>query len=249
MKKIVTKFPVPNILLGFILIAFAVYATFASTLMLDGIRFVFAALIIVYSSLRLYKDLNYYKRKSSKSIATGEFVISIILAILLAFDVFALAIVVGLILYIKGATFLLILQVRKTYTTPYRYLINLVLITLGTFIFFSNRAYEDILVYVLFAGLTLYGIILLYYGFSKLVEDSKKKKSSSRSENPKPVDTVSEPVKVNTQEVKPHTYTKKALMEKNVDELKQMCKTRNLKGYSTLNKEQLVEKLWLYDHQ
>ncbi len=231
MKRLITKYPIPNILLGIILIAFAIYATLMTTIMYDSIIYIVSAIVIIYAILKLYRDVHYFKKQTAKLLMSLEFALNVTLAILLVAEVFSLAIILGLILYIRGANFLLILQVRKMATSVKRYFVNLILITLGAYIFFTNNAYTEILQYILFALIILYGILLLYFGIVKLVQMSKDKKS-----------VTAEPLEHND-------YTKSALKEKNVNTLKQMCKERNITGYSTLTKDELVEKLWLYEKE
>lgn len=241
MKRLITKYPIPNIILGIILIAFAVYATFMTSIMHSSIIYIVSFIVAIYAVLKLYRDLTYLKNQTAKIFMILEFVLSILLAILLVTEVFELAIVLGLLLYIRGANFLLILQVRKKATTVQRFFVNLVLITLGAYIFFTNNAYVDILEYVLFAFITLYGVLLLYFGIVKLIKMGKEKKVSS--------ETIEELDSDPTIKQAPRNYTKSALREKTVDTLKQMCKERHIKGYSTLNKDELVEKLWLYEQE
>lgn len=229
MKRLITKYPIPNILLGIILIAFALYATFMTTIMYASIIYIVSVIVIIYAVLKLYRDIHYFKKQTAKLLMSLEFALNITLAILLATEVFGLAIILGLVLYIRGANFLLILQVRKMATSVKRYFVNLILITLGAYIFFTNNAYTEILQYILFALITLYGILLLYFGITKLLKMSKDRKNI-------PVEPLGH-----------NDYTKSALKEKTVDTLKQMCKERHLKGYSTLTKDELVEKLWLYE--
>ncbi len=258
MKKIVTKFPIPNILLGIILIAFSIYATFSSTLMEDGLIYVAAILIIVYASIRLYIDLIFYHKKHSKLIVGVTYALILLIAVLLVFDYFSVEISIGLTLYLTGASYMLILQVRKAYTSIKDYLANLALITLGTYLIFTKEDFVSILVYAIFTLLTLYGVILLYAGIAHLVKASKEKKkntplvdvlksdASTTQESSDDVLTKQPPAK----EAESNTmYTKNELMKKTVDELKAMCKDRDINGYSTLNKKDLVEKLWLYEHE
>jgi hypothetical protein len=259
MRKIVTKFPIPNILLGIILIAFSVYATFLSTLMEDGLMYVAALLIVAYASIRLYKDLTYYHKRDSKLIVGATFFLIIIVAVLLVLEYLSVEVSIGLWLYLTGASYMLILQVRKAYTTIKTFLANLVLITVGTYLIFTNQDFVSVLVYAIFAILTLYGVILLYFGVSHLVKASKEKKKNRPVEVNADKELQAEPkdeTPVSNEAMKPEPpketttmYTKNELMKKTVDELKAMCKARDITGYSTLNKKDLVEKLWLYEHQ
>ncbi|MFW6318634.1 MAG: Rho termination factor N-terminal domain-containing protein [Bacillota bacterium] len=242
MKKLITKYPIPNIILGIILIAFAVYATFIEDIMYDSIIYIVGFIIAIYAVLKLYKDIRYVKKQITKILMGLEFVLTIALTILLVTDIMSLAIVLGLVLYIRGANFLLILQVNKMATSVKRYLVNLVLITLGAYLFIANDAYTDILQYILFVLITLYGILLLYFGIANLIKMSKEKNGIDKR-------MVEEQSIKSTSTQSHYNYTKSALKEKTVDTLKQMCKERGLKGYSTLSKDELVERLWLYEKE
>ena len=252
MNKLVTKQPIVNIVLGVIFISFIVFAQFFSDWMDDAIKYVVAGVIIIYTIVRLIKDLKYYKNQTAQLIVVVEAIVITMLAVLLMItEALTVAWVLGLALYMKGVAYLLICQVRKQLTPTGRFFVILILITAGTYVMFSQNAYEAILAWVLFGLFIIYGVILITSGITQIVNERKKRPKKPIAETSEPLQQTEtpklEPKPKETTDNK--TLTKSALKAKSVEDLKKMCKARGIQGYSSLNKEALIEKLWLHEKE
>ncbi len=240
MKRIITKNPIVNIIIGLLLVVLTVVVIIDQSLLEEGIYYMAAGLIIIYSLVRFIREFKLQKTDLTKAIRSAEFVIAVIFSVLLIiWEPLTIAIALGLVLYLQGVSHLLILQVAQRKTTLNRFIIHLIFITVGAFFLFSGLDLEEFFLYLITALLAVYGIVFLIYGIHPLVKRHREKKSAQEK--------VEEKIEENAQET-PSTYSKSALMNKSVDELRRMCKERSL-SYSNLKKSELVEKLWLYEKE
>ncbi len=237
MKKYITKQPVLNLIIGIVLLAASILLVVYQTEVTTILEYLIAGVIIVYALLFFRRNIMFYKNQTARVLVSSELLLAVFFAVLLvSFDNFTTTMAIGLILYVKGAVFLLIHVYLKKSLTVELYFVKLVLITLGTFLFFTDMTVEIILIYALAVLFLLYALVFISYAIMQFKENKPKAKPTAVSDQ-----IVPEPKK-------PDVFTKKALMDKHVDELRNMCKERNIKGYSNMRKETLVEKLWLYEH-
>jgi len=251
-KRIVTKHPIVNIVLGVLLLALSITALFHQPLLDEGILYMAAGLVALFAVVRFHKEFKLHKAQKARYILTVEFVLVILLAALLIFaDFFTIAIVLGLVIYLQGATRLLIAQALKKLVKFERFLMQLLYVTLGAFLVFSAFEFEDALRYIVIGLLALYGLIFLIFGIRSVVNERKKKKAQAPKETPietkpheaKPSEKASE------EKTQQANDKREAMMKKTVDELKAMCKSRGITGYSGLTKAQLVERIWRHDKE
>lgn len=246
MKKIVTKNPVANLIIGVLLLAAAVLTFVFEDDIVEILKFIFAGIIILYALLRFIKEIKLYKHQTARIIVGVELSLVIVIAVLLMVtDWLNIAMTLGIVIYIRGAIFLLIQNVIRRIIPLARFLLNLLFITAGSYLIFVQPDAVTFFIWFLIVLLAVFALVFIYFSVIQFKLKAKQK--------PKPVTEtkpVKEPVKETPKEEKVTTskYTKKALMEKSVDDLKAMCKKRGMTGYSSLRKEALVEKLWLYEH-
>lgn len=155
-----------NIIAGAILVAFAIAAMFFLGILSDFVNIVVAAIIILYSVTRYLKDKNHYKNSNALMILTVEVVVVITLAVLLIIEQLGLAFVIGLSLYIRGITYLLILQLLKLRSSFQVFVIYLAVMTLGTYILFASPRFGDLFEWALFILIVAYGVFLIAVGTS-----------------------------------------------------------------------------------
>ena len=99
-------------------------------------------------------------------ILTVEVVVVITLAVLLIIEQLGLAFVIGLSLYIRGITYLLILQLLKLRSSFQVFVIYLAVMTLGTYILFASPRFGDLFEWALFILIVAYGVFLIAVGTS-----------------------------------------------------------------------------------
>ncbi len=247
MKRIVTKHPVVNIVLGVLLLALSITALFHQPLLDEGILYLAGGLVALFSVVRFHKEFKHHKAKQARYILSVEFVLVILLAVLLAFvEFFTIAIVLGLVIYLQGATRLLIAQALRKLVKVERFLMQLVYVTLGAFLVFGAFDFEEALRYIVIGLLGVYGIIFLAFGIHKVAREHKKKKAAAPAPEAEPKTEAKD--EENPKQAKTNN-NKEALMKKTNDELKAMCKSRGMTGYSGLTKSQLVERIWRHDKE
>ncbi len=168
MKKFVLKHPVLNIILGVALIAFAVLGMFVFDWFSDTVNVVVGALIILYTVFRFNRTRAGYKNSNALMIIAVEAVVAITLAVLLIFNELSMSLVLGLVLYLRGFVYLLILQLLKLRRSFEAFLIYMVVLTLGAYIWFGGPNFGDLFEWILFALIAAYGVLLLVFGIDKV---------------------------------------------------------------------------------
>ncbi|MGM0436049.1 MAG: hypothetical protein ACQEQA_03275 [Bacillota bacterium] len=185
MKNFVTKNPILNIVLGIILVGLALTAMFFTTWLEDAIVYIIAGLIIIVSIYRFYLDLKRTTDKNATIILVVELLIALGIGIYLMVEAANASRMVGFVLYLRGFTYLLTLQLLKISGSFKKFLIIIALMTLGAYMLFSGIQGEAYLQYGVFGIVTLYGLLLVFAGIQIL-------QARPSKEKPQKVDTQSE---------------------------------------------------------
>ncbi len=246
MKKYVTKNPIINAAIAVVLIALGVLALIFSDEVASGIRWMVAIVLVGYTFVRLRGELRAFKTDAAKAIIFGDAVLTLVFAVALVIESgwMPLHVFLGLVLYLKGLSYLGAYVAMRRSPKPTSFVFKMVLITAGAYVWFSGWAVEQTLLYVIAALLLLYALVFLGVAISQW----QAQKAAKPKQAPKPEPTT-KPEKKEEPKPTPSTYTKASLMKKSVDELRQMSKSRKITGYSNMRKEQLVEKLWLFEQE
>lgn len=164
MNKFVFKVPLANLILGGILVIVSVLGMFVFDWFSDFVNIVVAVIIVYYSIARFAKERLKYRNQQALMILSAELAIAFLLVILLVLREIDIYFGIGLVLYLRGLTYLLILQLLKLRTAFLNFVISIVVLTLGAYVFFVRPAFDDLIEYGLFILLTAYGILLIVYG-------------------------------------------------------------------------------------
>ncbi len=184
MKNFITRNPIVNLVAGFILIALAVTAMFFTTWIEDAIVYIIATLIIGVSIYRFYLDFNRTNDKNATIILVVELLIAIGIGIYLMVEAANASRMVGFVLYLRGFTYLITLQLLKISGSFKRFMVYIVLLTLGAYMLFSGVSGEVYLQYGVFGIVSLYGLLLLFAGVQGLRDGASKPKDKTK-QNPK----------------------------------------------------------------
>lgn len=259
MKKLITKNPILNIIIGVLFVSLGIVAIFNEPLFDEGLIYLAAVFVLVFTVIIFQKDLRTYKADAARNTLILAFLLVLIIVLLMMFwDPIDIPKGLGLILYVHGAAHMLMFQFLKKAPRLKRFVLDLFLITLGAYLFFSDIPFIDIIKYAVIGLLIVYGGILLYAGIRKLVRTHKSKPKqvtpAQQPEKPEQKKPDTEQTKTNpaVHTAKTDTenkYTQEQLKKKSVDELKAMCKARSMTGYSGLTKSQLVERIWRYEKE
>ena len=191
MKNYITRIPLLNLILGVLLLALAVIAMFFTTWIEDIVVYIIAFFIAAFSTFRFLKDYQKTDDKNASIILAAEYVIVLGVAIYLAVYEANAARMVGLVLYLRGFSYLLTLQLLRIKGPFVSFIVYIALLTLGAFMLFTGADSEAYLQYAVFGIIAIYGIILLVYGLQgmkkeKPVENSKPtQKNTATKSTPK----------------------------------------------------------------
>ena len=168
MNKFVFKNYIVNIVLGSALMIFAVLAMFVFDWIGDFVNIVVAIIIAYYSIVRFIKEQEKYKNSNALMILGVELGVALVLGVLLVINEIDIYFAIGLVLYLRGFTYLLILQLLKLRTKFYHFLISMAVLTLGTYIFFVRPDIDTLIQFAVFIFLLTYGILLLVFGLRQI---------------------------------------------------------------------------------
>lgn len=274
MEKIVFKNEYLNIIFGGLIIIFALVSYFTS-IVEDYLPLLIGVVIILLSAKRFWFSFKKTKSKYATLILVIEFILDVALAGLLIYLEDHILLFVGLVIYIRGVSYLIINYVATRKVQLAQYISNILFVTLGTYLVFSDFDKIALLVNI---AILIVGAVYLQAGIRKLVakeekkeaiekkekEDNKVKKVEAKSD--KKINELKAQVKESEQEKKIVTEEKKVLEKKieklepivkkeekketamdydsfTLAELKEIAKKRNMTGYSSLRKAELIEKL------
>jgi len=252
LKNLVFKNHILNIIVGFIMVGFTIAAFFLGWYQ----NFLGIIVGVVLLALSIKRFIYSFKKTISKN-ATLVLVIELILDFvfcgLLIYYQNQIQLYAGLVLYVRGVSYLIINYITTRKVKLFQYFLNIVYITIGSFLMFTSLNFIDILEILVAVFVLLLGAFFLYIGIDDLVKINKKKRAekpvevkvvppipvSAKPEVKKPVPSQAPAEKVEPAVVKPKVdYSKLTLAE-----LKIVAKEKGLVGYSALSKAELIEKL------
>ncbi len=177
MKKLVSKNHLVNIMIGVVFVAFFIVAYFLDYLN-DWVNYVAAILILVGSAFRFVKDYKYYTNDRVLLFLVLEFIIAATLAVLLALGELGiqLSIAVGVVLYMRGFVYLLIMQLLSIKQSFPKFLWFMFLLTVGAYVWFGGIPYESELALIaLIIGLII-GAFYIFVGINQMTHKTQKSK-------------------------------------------------------------------------
>ncbi len=164
MNRLTFKYPVVNLVIGVILIVIAILGMFVFDWFSDFVNIVIALVIMYYSIARFLSERLKYRNKNALYILSVELAIAFLLSVLLVLREVNIYIAIGLVLYLRGLTYLLILQLLKLRTAFLNFIIAIVVLTLGAYVIFVQPDVETLVEYALFIFFIAYGILLVVFG-------------------------------------------------------------------------------------
>ncbi len=174
MKKFASENAVLNIVIGALIVAFAIVAMFATDILADLVEYIVAALIIALSTLRFTADFKRYTSQNARFILIFELALALgAAALIITGDPLARS--VGFVLYMRGFVYFLIMQLQNLKQRFDKFLIYMAVLTLGAYVLFSGNAFAEQLEIILFVLLIAYGAFLLYLGIDETMRKKKRK--------------------------------------------------------------------------
>lgn len=271
MEKIRFKNMYLNILFGTILIVFAVVGYFTKIIE-DYLPIIIGIVLILMSLKRFLFSFKKITSKNATLILVIELFLDFVFAGLMIYLQDHIELFLGLVIYTRGVSYLIINYVATRKVMLGRYLLNIGYLTFGAFLMFTKFNSIEFLTIFIGSLLLLFGAIYLQAGVKKLVEKEEleekqekiekeqKKNEKLEAKSEKKIEELESKVKQAEKEQKKVVNENKSLekkveklepkKDKEVDydsllltELRAIAKERNIKGYTQLNKDSLIEKL------
>lgn len=265
MKKMLFTNHYVNIVVGGLLVIFAFLGFFLGWFE-DYLPIFVGILLILLSTKRFWFSFKKTISKNATLILVVEFILDLVFAGLMIYLQNHIDIFMGLIIYIRGVSYLLINYITTRKIDIWQYVINILYVTIGAFFLFSSIDTLDILI-IFFSVLALvFGLLYLQSGVSNLVQTQKveearekqqkvetklqeeKQKSKEKIDKEKQksddkINKLEKEIKELKKDQKPKDTIKEddPLLQKTVVELKVIAKERGLTNLSQLNKSQLIE--------
>ena len=275
MEKFIFKYKYLNIIIGVLLIALSIVGYILGW-MEDFFPIVIGVILILISLKRFIYSYKKIVSKNAALILTIELILDIVFAGLLISLQDHVELFIGLTIYSRGVSYLLINYIATRKTKLFQYILNIVYVTFGAFLMFYPLNSLKTLVIIVSIMLLLTGLFYLYFGIKPFDEKRKAKKQAKLTEkdqeklDKKQVKEEEKLDKLETKASKIDAETQKALEEsktiqkeiakaketiktqqvnleeKTLVELKAMAKDYKLENYSQLNKPELIIKLKEY---
>lgn len=272
MEKIAFKNKYLNIAIGVILVALAILGYILGWVE-DFLPLFIGSILILISLKRFVYSYKKIVSKNATLILAIELILDIVFAGLLIYLKDHVELFIGLTIYIRGVSYLLINYIATRKVKLPQYVLNIGYVTLGAFLMFyplDSVAFIVIAVSVLFI---IVGVLFIHAGIKPFMKkriaiehvkknekeqekiDKKQEKNEEKLEKLEmKVDKVAEDQKKKnekTESLQKEIDQKKKVIEtqkinlddKTLQELKAIAKERNLDGVSQLNKAQLLIKL------
>ncbi len=167
MKKYAFKHPIVNLVIGIVLVVFAVLAMFVFGWISDFARYLVGAIIIAFTVMRFMTARSGYKNSNAQMILIVEAIVAITLAVLLIIDSIGMQLALGATLYMRGFVYLLILQLLNLRRSFETFIIYVAVLTLGAYVWFGN-ADLMIIEWLVFVFVAAYGVFLTLLGITNL---------------------------------------------------------------------------------
>ena len=260
MEKIVLKNMYLNIVIGVLLIISSLLGYFLGWFE-TYLPIVTAVILILLSGKRFIYSIRNTKSKNASLILVGEFLLDLVFAGLLIYLGDHVSIFIGLIIYLRGFTYLLINYVSSRSLKLLQYLLNIGYITFASYLLFTSTDNDTVLIVGISVLMLLVGAIFLQVGLTDLTKKEKKEKEVLKVVESKKIEKQKEKIEDLKTEVKEIKETQKKQEQENkqlhkevektkpklvnleamtLPELKVLAKSNNITGYSQLKKVDLI---------
>ena len=128
MKKFAHENAIVNIVLGALIVAFAIVAMFVTDILSDMVDYIVAVLIIALSTMRFTSDFKRYTTQNSRFILIVELALALgAAALIITGDPLARSL--GFVLYMRGFVYFLIMQLQNLKQRFDKFLLYMAILT------------------------------------------------------------------------------------------------------------------------
>lgn len=168
MEKIVFKNEILNVVFGSLLLIFAIVAYFTK-LVEDYLPIIIGVVLILLSIKRFYYSFKKIVSKNATLILVIELILDFVFAGLLIYLADHVELFIGLIIYTRGVSYLIINYVATRKVKVVQYLINIGYVTFGSFLMFTSYSSIEFLNVFIMLLILIVGAIYLQAGVRKMV--------------------------------------------------------------------------------
>jgi len=168
MEKIVFKNEILNIVFGGLLLIFAIVAYFTK-LVEDYLPVIIGVVLILLSIKRFYYSFKKIVSKNATLILVIELILDFVFAGLLIYLADHVELFIGLIIYTRGVSYLIINYVATRKVKVVQYVINILYVTFGSFLMFTSYSSVEFLNVFIMLLILIVGAIYLQAGVRKVV--------------------------------------------------------------------------------
>lgn len=184
MEKIVFKNTYLNIVLGALLLAFA-FVGYFTNLIENYTPIIIGVVLILLSVKRFVYSFKKIISKNATLILVVEILLDFVFAGLLIYLQDHIELFVGLIIYTRGVSYLIINYVATRKVRIFQYVINILYVTFGSFLMFTSYSSAEFLAVFIFILTLIVGAIFLQIGVKKVVLKEKQEELQEEEEKRK----------------------------------------------------------------
>ncbi len=170
MKKMITKNAIANIVIGSVLLIFAILAMFVFYWISDFLSIVVGVLILYVSGVRFFHDFNKHKGTYILLTLAIEMAVIIVCAYFLIVTQAGIAPYLGLVIYLRGLVYFIVLQLKNKKAPWNKFVIYMATLSIGAYVLFSGNVYENELEWLLFGLIVAYAGLFITYGIMALTK-------------------------------------------------------------------------------
>lgn len=176
MEKLFFKKMYVNFTIGVILIYFVVAGTLISNVIEEYLPVMFAGVLFLVSTKRFVFQFKKIISKNATLILAIEFLLDLIAIGLLIYLNENISIFIGIVIYLRGVSYLMINYIATRKIKLLQYILNILFVTLGAFLMFSTLLNDENLLLIFSSIIGLFGLAYILYGVLQFRKKDEKKR-------------------------------------------------------------------------
>jgi len=184
MEKMVFKNEILNIVFGSLLIIFA-FVGYFTKIVEDYLPIIVAIVIILLSAKRFIYTFKKIVSKNATLILVIEFILDLVFAGLLIYLGKHVELFLGLVVYTRGVSYLIINYVATRKVNLTQYIVNILYVTFGSFLIFTSYNSVEFISILISVVMLVVGAVFLQFGIKVVTAKEKKEELEEKKEKEK----------------------------------------------------------------